>query len=337
MDKILQTEFPLTLRRKRQSPLHRKLFQTVELRPHNIITPLFVQEGLGGPEVIENLAGQFRHNLESLSKKIEELLKHNFKQVILFIIPQQKGDFQFQFEAQVIKSLKNKFGDDLLLMTDLCLCSNTLDGHCGITHSKKLNSNHDKIVINNSESVKLLTKKALILAEAGADVIAPSDMMDGRVKSFRKSFDQNNCDHTLIMSYSTKFSSTLYGPFREAAHSAPQMGDRKTYQIDPANSLDALQASLRDAQEGADILMVKPASFYLDMIYKIKNHPQLNHLPLCAYQVSGEYQALHLMGQGGLLNFPDALLESLVAIKRSGADMIISYGTDTIIKNKLFN
>ena len=247
--------------------------------------------------------------------------------VLLFIIPKNKhqSHFQFPFEEEVVRDIKSTFGRDILLAVDICLCSHTVHGHCGVEINKE-NINHKEI--DNDATVKILAEKSLLLAAAGADIISPSDMMDDRVLAIRQSLNQHHFHQTMIMSYSTKFSSSLYGPFREAAQSTPSYGDRKTYQLSPGNPNDAIRCSLRDAVQGADILMVKPAGMYLDIIRKIKDHPQTTHFPLCAYQVSGEYQSLWLMHQAGYLSFQQAYLESLVSIKRAGADMIITYGAN---------
>ena len=312
--------FSMNLRRYRQNASIRNLFSTVELKKSNLIQPYFIYESISRETPLTAIFGQKKHTLTSLQKEIEWSLKNKVSSILLFIIPKKKSHnhFDYSFDKKVITSLKNTFGNDLVLFLDVCLCSNTISGHCGI-----INQYNN---INNELSVKEITNKSLSYAQAGADVLSPSDMMDGRILSIRKTLDENNFHSKLIMSYSTKFSSNFYGPFRDAAQSTPEIGDRKTYQIDPRNPYDAIQSSIRDKEEGADILMVKPAGNYLDIIYQIKSHPKTKETPLCAYQVSGEYKSLELMNNAGHLDFKMAYKESLFAISRAGADLIITYG-----------
>ncbi|MBF0360017.1 MAG: porphobilinogen synthase [Oligoflexia bacterium] len=319
--KTNQLTSPLTLRRGRRNKKIRDLLSTTFIPTSSLIQPYFIYQGLKNSEELGSIAGQKKHTLHSVIKEIEYALTKKVSSFLLFIVPEQSkkiassniSDFHFDFDAETIRQIKNTFKDDIVLFTDLCLCSNTADGHCQVAN-------------DNDLTVKILSKKALIYASAGADVISPSDMMDGRIKSIRNNLDLNGYNDRSIMSYSSKFSSNFYGPFRAAAESTPSHGDRKSYQLDPRNVGDAVRSSLRDIEEGADILMVKPATLYLDIIYRIKNHQVSKDFPLAAYQVSGEYQSLHLMAKENLLNFDDAYLESLYSIRRAGADLIITYG-----------
>lgn len=312
--------YPMNFRRQRQTEALRRLFSEVSLTSKNLVQPYFVYEELKKPEPLTSLSGQTKHTGDSLVKEVETLLKNKVSSVMLFFVPTQKAEknFSYDFDTKTIHRLKETFGPDLNLFTDMCLCSNTVSGHCGICT--------DKGIIDNNSSVKELAHKSLQYAQAGSDAICPSDMMDHRVKAIRETLNANNLHQTLIMSYSTKFSSNFYGPFREAAKSAFQFGNRKTYQLDYRHTSDAIRCSLRDAEEGADSLMVKPATLYLDIIKEIKTNPQTAHLPLAAYHVSGEYQSLHLMEKAGIMSFKEGYLETLTAIRRAGADIIITYG-----------
>jgi len=316
--------YPLNLRRSRQNLSIRNLLADVQLSSSQLIQPYFVYQGLNESEELKALSGQRQHTADSLLKEIEVGLENKINSVLLFIIPNKKSfhDFDYSFDTNIIENVKRNFGHDLVLMTDICLCSHTQDGHCGFTNKQG--------EILNDPSVKELARKSLQFAQAGVDVLAPSDMMDSRIAAIRNILNQNQLEKTLIMSYSSKFSSHFYGPFREAAQSTPSFGDRKTYQIDPRNLKDALHSSDRDALEGADILMVKPALAYLDIISKVKS--KHSHLPLAAYQVSGEYQGLKLMAEHGLLDFDLALKETFYSIKRAGADLIITYGANRLGK-----
>ncbi|MBF0300434.1 MAG: porphobilinogen synthase [Oligoflexia bacterium] len=317
---ITCAKYPINLRRVRKNKKIRDLFSSTFIPTSALIQPYFVYEGLDHPEELKSIAGQKKHNIKSVIKEIEFALTKNISSFLLFIIPEKKiisinvNDFNFDFDCEVISKIKNIFKDEIILFTDVCLCSHTANGHCEVN-------------ANNDLTIDILTKKAVLHASAGTDVVSPSDMMDGRIKSIRIALNQNSMNDRLIMSYSSKFSSNFYGPFRAAAESTPAFGDRKSYQLDPRNIGDAIRSSMRDIDDGADILMVKPAAQYLDIIYRIKNHNNKSKdFPLAAYQVSGEYQALHLMAAANLLKFEDAYIESLISIKRAGADLIITYG-----------
>ncbi|MCK5884364.1 MAG: porphobilinogen synthase [Bacteriovoracaceae bacterium] len=315
------SDYNLNLRRYRQTKAVRDMFATVEISASNLIQPYFVYQDLSESIPLPSIAGQNKHNLESLLKEVSLGLRNGVTSILLFFIPSSKGscDFDYNFGSSVLKGLRAEFGDEITIFTDTCLCSHTESGHCGILENGE---------INNDKSVRELMKQAVAYASAGADCISPSDMMDNRIRGIRRALDEAGLSKTMIMSYSTKFSSNFYGPFRDAAESTPSSGDRKSYQIDFRNESDAMLSSLRDMEQGADILMVKPAGAYLDIINKIKSHQQMGKLPLAAYQVSGEYQALHIMAEQGLLDFDAAYLETLYAIRRSGAELIITYGAN---------
>lgn len=319
--------YQMNLRRYRQTENVRKLFRNVHIQESSLIQPYFVYEKLEKCAELESIHGQKMHNVDSLIKEINYGITQGITNILLFFIPSSKSvdNFDYSFDLEVLKTLKKEFGNKVVIFTDLCLCSQTVSGHCGILEGD---------VIVNDKTVEILADKALAHAKAGSDCISPSDMMDNRILAIREILDENGYDHTMIMSYSTKFSSNFYGPFRDAADSAPSKGDRRSYQIDYRNTHDSMLASLRDMDQGADILMVKPAAAYLDVISKIKGHEEMKDYPLAAYQVSGEYQGLYVMAQAGLLDFKKGLLESLYAIKRSGADIIITYAANEFRKLK---
>lgn len=312
----------MSLRRLRQNPSIRELVKQVRVSADQLIQPLFVVEGIREREVVPGLTGTFRETPESLLRTVESDLEAGVRKFILFGVPGQKGerDFSGDFTARQIKALRQRFGKDLFLAVDVCLCSYTSHGQCGI-----LNAEGDHV--ENDATVEQLAALAREYALAGADCVAPSDMMDGRVGSIRKSLDEAGLYSTLIMSYSAKFHSRFYGPFRVAADSAPKgptlLKDRATYQIDPACPNDAYLSSLRDAQEGADILMVKPGMPYLDVL---KDLSQRIEKPWAVYEVSGEFAGVELMAEKGLVRGPEAHVEAWTAFVRAGASMIITYG-----------
>jgi porphobilinogen synthase len=298
----------------------RELTAEVRLSHKSFIQPLFVEEGIGEPRSINGLPDVHVDTASTIFNTIEQSLKTGANKFLLFPVPANKkeNDFDFSFAVSALKKIKENFGDDIWLATDVCLCSYTSHGHCGI-----LNEDHTKLL--NNKTVEVLAKYSAQLANAGADCIAPSDMMDGRIAAIRNTLDALNQDHVSIMSYSAKFSSQWYGPFRDACHSAPNtngLKNRKSYQIAPQNISDALASSLRDEKEGADILMVKPAALYTDVIASLK---QQTLKPVAAYHVSGEYAAVEALAEKGLLNREAAHVEVWTALQRSGADIIISY------------
>lgn len=281
-----------------------------------MIYPIFVHEK-NIIEEIPSMPGQFRYpisELKQISKKVEDL---NIPGILIFGMPEKKdevGSESYNDKGIVQKAIKAvKDNTDLLVITDICLCQYTSHGHCGLICDEK---------INNDETLKVLGKIALSHAKAGADIVAPSDMMDGRVGAIRKELDNNSFEDTLIMSYAAKYLSSFYGPFREAAHSAPTFGDRRTYQMESGNILEALREVELDIKEGADIVMVKPALVYLDVIYRVKNK---FGMPTAAYNVSGEYAMIKAASKMGWVDEKKIMEETLLSMKRAGADIIISY------------
>jgi porphobilinogen synthase len=317
MEKIY---YPITQRRLRADTHIRELTASVKLSHKSFIQPLFVDEAIAEPRAINGLTDVEVDTTSSVLTTIEQSMKAGVTKFLLFPVPANKkeNNFDFSFASSLIRSIKENFGNDVWIAADLCLCSYTTHGHCGI-----LNDDHSKLV--NHKTVDVLTKYATQLAVAGVDCIAPSDMTDGRIAAVRTSLDALNYDTVSIMSYSAKFSSQFYGPFRDACHSAPNtngLKNRKTYQLSPLNINDAIASSLRDEKEGADILMVKPAALYTDVIAKLK---QQTLKPIAAYHVSGEYAAIEGLAEKSLVNREAAHLEVWTALTRAGADIIISY------------
>lgn len=312
-------------RRLRGSAGMRDLVREFKLNVTDFIYPLFIVEGIGIKHEIPSLPEVYHFSIDQLEAEIKEIKALGIRAVLLFGVPDFKdslGTEAYNSEGIVQKAIRviKKLEPELLVITDVCMCQYTNHGHCGI-----LDEDHE---VNNDVTLEYLSRIAVSHAEAGADIIAPSDMMDGRIGALRKALDTNHKSKVAIMSYSVKYASNLYGPFRDAAHSAPSFGDRKTYQMDYHNRRDALVEANLDTEEGADMLMVKPASFYLDIISAIK---QGSHLPIVAYQVSGEYSMLYNAVKDGVVN-EQAIYEQLIAIKRAGADMIISYFSKYIAK-----
>ena len=317
MEKIF---YPITQRRLRADTHIRELTASVKLSHKSFIQPLFVDEAIAAPRAINGLPGVEVDTASTVLNTIEQSIKAGATKFLLFPVPANKkeNNFDFAFAASVIRSIKENFANDAWIASDLCLCSYTSHGHCGI-----LNDDHSKLV--NHKTVDVLSKYATQLAVAGADCIAPSDMTDGRIAAIRTSLDALGYDTVSIMSYSAKFSSQFYGPFRDACHSAPNtngLKNRKTYQLSPLNINDAIASSLRDGNEGADILMVKPSALYTDVIAKLK---QQTLKPIAAYHVSGEYAAIEALAEKELVNREAAHLEVWTALTRAGADIIISY------------
>lgn len=320
-----KTGTALSLRRLRQDPHIRELVREHRVSPDQLVQPLFAVEGISAPEAVPGLTGTFRDTPESLLKQVENDLEAGVRKFLLFGVPAVKGfrDFDPRFTATCISGLKKRFGRDVWLSSDVCLCSSTVHGQCGIL-SPELDH------VENGSTVAELSKAALAFAQAGADCVAPSDMMDGRVGAIRETLDQAGLENTLIMSYSAKFHSRYYGPFRVAADSAPKgsagaaLQDRATYQIDPGSPRDALASSLRDAEEGADILMVKPGLPYLDVLARLSR--EIPGKPWAVYEVSGEFAAVETLARQGLMQGPAAHLEAWTAFVRAGASIIITYG-----------
>lgn len=310
----------LSLRRTRLSPALRELTREVRPTADQFVQPLFAVEGLSDREAVPGLNEVWRDTSDSLLHQIEADLNTGINKFLLFGVPAGKAerDFDHDFTVAQIGAIKQRFGSDLWLATDVCLCSATTHGHCGV-----LSDTRDHV--DNPESVAALAAEALQYAAAGADCVAPSDMMDGRVAAIRAALAGADLDDRVVMSYSAKFHSGFYGPFRVAADSAPAataLRDRASYQIDPARPRDALLSSRRDAAEGADILMVKPALPYLDVLHRLSSEIDL---PWAAYQTSGESAGLTLLAEHRLADLPRVNVEAWIAMLRAGASFIISY------------
>jgi porphobilinogen synthase len=318
-------EFPATrLRRLRSTPAMRSLVRETYLRPGMLIYPLFLCEGEGVRREVSSMPGVFNLSIDEAVKEVEECAALGIGGLLLFGIPDKKdeqGSGAYAADGIVQRGLRaikaTKASQSLVTIADVCLCEYTSHGHCGVVAR-----DGDNYEIENDASVALLAKTAVSLAEAGADVVAPSDMMDGRVAAIRAALDAAGKPNTPILSYASKFASAFYGPFREAAGSAPQFGDRRTYQMDGANLRESMREIAQDIAEGADMLLMKPAMPYLDIIREAR---QRFDLPMGAYQVSGEYAMLHAAFQRGWLEPERAMLESLLSIRRAGADFIATY------------
>lgn len=312
-------------RRLRRSKNIRDLVRETNLSAADFVKPLFVVNGENIREEISSMPDNYHLSLDQLQKEVKRLLDLGIKAIILFGLPKYKdaeGSSAWQQNGIVqkaVRQLKKEF-PELLIITDLCLCQYTDHGHCGILENDK---------IKNDATLDRLAKIALSHAEAGADMIAPSDMMDGRVAKIRQTLDENEFKEIGIMAYSAKYHSSFYGPFRDAAHSAPGQGDRSSYQMDAANSDEALREIELDIKEGADIIMVKPALSYLDIIQKASDN---FNLPLAAYNVSGEYAMVKAAAEKGWIDEKSVALEILTSIKRAGADIIITYWADSAVQ-----
>jgi porphobilinogen synthase len=295
------------------------MVRETHVRIDDLVYPLFVKEGTSVKEPIEAMPGQFRYSPDMLPKLAKRIASSRIPSVLLFGIPKKKdptGTSAHRSDGVIQQALRRikDAAPELTLITDVCLCEYTDHGHCGILDEKG--------EVSNDDTLEVLSTVALSHAKAGADIIAPSDMMDGRVGIIREALDESGYEHLPIMSYAVKYASTFYGPFREAAGSTPAFGDRKGYQMDPANIREALREAAYDVEEGADIIIVKPALPYLDVIRSIADEFDT---PLAAYQVSGEYSMIKAATERGWLNEDACILESVLSIKRAGADIIISY------------
>lgn len=312
-------------RRLRVNNEIRNLVRETKINVEDLIYPLFIVEGNNIKEEISSLPDCYHFSVDMLKEEIKELRELGLKTVLLFGLPENKNSIAEEaynengIVQKAIKEIKENF-NDIYVITDICMCQYTDHGHCGILDESGY--------VKNDETLKILSKIAISHAQAGADMVAPSDMMDGRVLHIRKSLDEEGYESTPIMSYSAKYSSSYYGPFRDAAHSAPSFGDRKAYQMDPANSNEALIEVKLDLEEGADIVMVKPALAYLDVIRRIKDN---FNVPVAAYNVSGEYAMLKNAIKNNILS-EDAIFETITSIKRAGADIIITYFAKDIAK-----
>ncbi|HIJ78732.1 MAG: porphobilinogen synthase [Desulfobulbaceae bacterium] len=305
-------------RRLRRNETLRALVRETTISPAQLIYPLFVMPGKNVREEVPSMPGVFRMSVDQLAKEAKECMGLGVNNVILFGLPAKKdarGSGAYANDGiiqQAIKELKNK-APEMMVSTDVCLCEYTDHGHCGILINEQ---------VDNDSTLELLAKTALSHAQAGADMVAPSDMMDGRVAEIRAILDENNFEMLPIMSYAVKYASAFYGPFRDAAECAPQQGDRKAYQMDPANVREAMREAAMDVDEGADILMVKPAMAYLDIISHLRDEFDL---PIAAYHVSGEYAMIKAAAANGWIDGDKVMYESLLSIRRAGADTIITY------------
>ncbi len=310
------------MRRLRTTDSMRRLVRETTVAVDNLVYPLFVRKGNCLKEPIESMADCFHFSPDTIVKEAEEVAKLGIPAILLFGLPDKKdktGSEAWSQDGAVQSAIRQikKAVPQLVIITDVCLCAYTSTGHCGLIKDGK---------VDNDSTIELLAKVALSHAQAGADMVAPSDMMDGRVKAIREALEVNNFKDVAIMSYAAKFASAFYGPFRDAAESAPDastgLTDRKTYQMDPANVRQALAEIALDIEEGADIIMVKPALPYLDIIYRAR---QRFDCPIAAYNVSGEYMMIHASASAGHIDKDAAIMESLTSIKRAGADIIITY------------
>lgn len=317
---------PNRLKRLRKSANIRSMLTETRLNIQQFIYPLFINANIDEKKEISSMPGQYQLSINDLDSEIKEISKLGIPAVLLFGIPEAKdaqGNDSLHANGIVqtaIKKIKD-INPELTVIADVCLCEYTDHGHCGVLNGDS---------INNDATLDILATQALSFAESGADWVAPSSMTDGMVYAIRSALDDNNYQDTAILSYAVKYASNLYGPFRAAAEGAPKFGDRKTYQMDPANSNEAIREAAIDIQEGADLIMVKPAINYLDVIYRLKQ--EFPEVPLCAYQVSGEYSMIKLAAKAGVVNEEQILLESLLAIKRAKADLIISYFAKDLAK-----
>ncbi len=318
--------FPeIRMRRLRTSATMRRLVRETTLSVNDLVYPLFVRPGEGLKEPIPSMTGCFHLSADLIADEAAQVAELGIPAVLLFGLPEEKDEKGSEAWSergavqQAIRAIKQRVGD-LLVITDVCLCAYTTTGHCGVIKHHRL---------DNDATCELLSKMALSHVQAGADIVAPSDMMDGRIGAIRQVLEKNGFDHVAIMSYAAKFASAFYGPFRDAAESAPSaamvaagLGDRKTYQMDPANAREAVREIALDIEEGADMVMVKPALSFLDVICRAR---QQFDCPIAAYNVSGEYMMLHAAAEKGLLDHDAAMMEILTSIKRAGADIIITY------------
>ena len=316
-------------RRLRRSPALRNLVRETQLSVHDLILPLFVSEKLEQRRPIASMPGVFQLSMKEIADEVRAAQDLGLQAVLLFGIPEQKDEQATGAYAEngvvqkALRAIKTKC-PELIAITDVCLCEYMSHGHCGVT---RIDGDHFHVL--NDESVELLVKTSLSHAAAGADMVAPSDMMDGRIGAIREALDAHGFDQTGIISYAAKFASVFYGPFREAAESPPQFGDRRSYQMDPANAEEALREVALDIDEGADIVMVKPALPYLDILWRV--HERFGK-PTAVYNVSGEYAIVKGAVEKGLLDERAAVLEIMTALKRAGADMIVTYWARELAK-----
>lgn len=320
-------------RRLRSGEIVRGMVRETRASKDSLIYPIFFEEGKNIKTPIDAMDGQFRYSPDRAKEIIDRCLSHGVNKVLLFGIPKEKDEKGSQAYAengivqQAVRAIKEEYGDSVYVVTDVCMCEYTSHGHCGIL------CGHD---VDNDETLKYLTATAVSHAEAGADMVAPSDMMDGRVAAIREGLDEKGFKNVPIMSYAVKYASKFYGPFREAAGSAPSFGDRKTYQMDPHNVREAMREAMYDEEEGADILMVKPALSYLDVIKELSYN---TNLPVATYSVSGEYSMIKNAGKAGLIDEYGIMCETTASMFRAGADIVITYyameAADAIVKGDI--
>ncbi len=318
--------FPISrLRRLRRNENLRRMVRETKISVDDLIYPLFVEHGEGVRKEVESMPGVFRLSIDELVKEAKEVKELGIPALILFGIPEKKDEAASEaydeggIIQEALRALKKEV-PELILITDVCLCEYMSHGHCGVVKNGE---------IDNDITLELLAQTAVSHAEAGADMVAPSDMMDGRVAAIRNSLDENGFSHIPIMSYAAKYASSFYGPFREAAESAPQFGDRRSYQMDPPNVLEAVKEVALDIEEGADIVMVKPALSYLDVVRRVKEE---FGYPTAAYNVSGEYSMVKAAAEKGWIDEKKIVLEILTSIKRAGADLILTYHAKDVAK-----
>ncbi len=313
-------------RRLRKNAIVREMVAETKLSKDMFIYPYFVVNGKNVVHPIAAMPGINHYSVDELLKDVEKGLKSGINKIILFGVGESKTEdasSSFSDNAIVVKAvraLKEKFGEQLYVITDICVCAYTTHGHCGIIHNE---------YVHNDDSVKVLAQMALAHAQAGVDMVAPSDMMDGRILAMRELLDKNGFENTAIMSYSIKYASAYYGPFREAADSAPQKGDRKSYQMDFRNGNESLTEGLLDEAEGADVLMVKPALAYMDVIFNLRKNTLL---PIACYNVSGEYSMVKAAAANGWIDEQKIVMENMYAFARAGANLIITYHTKDILE-----
>jgi porphobilinogen synthase len=306
-------------RRLRSRPALRRLVRETRIAPEDLIYPLFVRDAIDEPQPIASMPGHHQHTLESLTREAEAAIKVGVRSFVLFGIPSRKdaqGSDSWDEDGisqRALRQLRDAFGADVLLIADLCLCEYTDHGHCGVLEGE---------IVANDQTLELYQRIAVVQAAAGADVIAPSGMMDGQVRAIRSALDREGFQDRAILAYAAKYASAFYGPFREAAGSAPRFGDRRGYQMDPANAREAIRESLLDVEEGADIVMVKPALAFLDVIRAVADATEV---PVAAYNVSGEYAMVKAAAANGWIDERRVLREILLGIRRAGAQMILTY------------
>ncbi len=312
-------------RRLRRNPMIRSMVQEHHLGVHDLIYPVFVVEGSNQKNLIPSMPGIFQFSIDRLGEEMEEVVNAGIPSIMVFGVPHDKdekgsqADHDHGIVQKAIRYIKENF-PSLYVIADTCLCQYTSHGHCGLVREGE---------IENDSSLERLVQTAVSQARAGADMIAPSNMMDGFVYVIRKGLDKAGFDQIPILSYAVKYASSFYGPFRDAAHSAPQFGDRRTYQMNPANAREALREATSDVAEGADLLMVKPGLAYLDVIYRVRERFDL---PVVAYNVSGEYSMVKSAAQNGWINEKEVVLETLIGFKRAGADLILTYHAKDVAK-----